>query len=85
MNCFDCTTQLQQVTPAVAICSRCGAAICGSHTVQGHAVVEDRSPGNPTRHQLPGRRLYCRTCAPATATALAGVTGAAGAGTDWQS
>jgi hypothetical protein len=69
MQCFDCVTEFQRATEAVAVCTTCGAATCGPHTVTGDAREEVQSVGNPSVHVLPGRRLYCRTCAPAGAAA----------------
>ena len=70
MNCFECATQLQRVTPAVVTCTQCGASACVEHTAVGSATVADHSPGNPTRHRLPGRRMFCTTCAPPEAVTL---------------
>lgn len=63
MQCYDCAAE-QQISPAVAVCSTCGAGLCTTHAVPGHA--EERltaTLGNPTTRRLPGRRLYCHTCA----------------------
>nr|WP_300144804.1 DUF2180 family protein [Propionicimonas sp.] len=66
MRCFDCETQRNLSNDAVATCAVCGAGICTVHAVEGYAEEELRyGLGNPSRLRLPGRRLYCRTCAPA--------------------
>lgn len=62
MNCYECLTQNQQTTSAVAVCSQCGAATCIEHTRAGHAYTELHSPGAGHLHEVPGRRLYCTTC-----------------------
>ena len=64
MNCYECATRFNRVTPGVATCSTCGAAACLEHTRVGAAVGHEHSPGNPTEYRLPGRRLYDVTCAP---------------------
>ncbi|WP_163544877.1 DUF2180 family protein [Occultella kanbiaonis] len=62
MNCYECQTENQRVTPAVAVCSQCGAATCVDHTNAGHAYTEIHSPGALHLHEVPGRRMYCSTC-----------------------
>ena len=61
MQCYDCAVT-QQTTPAVAVCSTCGAGLCVSHAVVGHADEWTSSVGNPSALRLPGRRILCRTC-----------------------
>src|SRR6478672_8501794 len=59
MNCYDCTGD-GRTTPAVAICTSCGAALCGDHTrleTQDHTPAA--TPGNPSHHRT--RALIC-TC-----------------------
>ena len=61
MQCYDCATD-QLVTPAVVICSTCGAGLCLNHLVLGHADEWETTVGNPTAMRLPGRRFLCQTC-----------------------
>lgn len=64
MNCFECTAD-GLITPAVAICISCGAALCSSHTVVDRAQLDVPSLGNPAAVPAGGRRLHCRTCSTA--------------------
>ena len=60
MNCYDCTGD-GRTTPAVAICTSCGAALCGDHTrleTQDH--TQAATPGNPSHHRT--RSLICTSC-----------------------
>ncbi|NNU27096.1 DUF2180 family protein [Isoptericola sediminis] len=70
MNCFECATEHQATTPAVTVCSQCGAASCVQHTRVAHAHKEvGYSPGAPSERDL-GRRMFCPTCAPESAHAV---------------
>ena len=62
MQCYDCALEAQ-ISPAVAVCSTCGAGLCGDHAVAGHANEPLTAVGNPTTRRLPGRRVVCQTCA----------------------
>jgi hypothetical protein len=45
----------------VAICTSCGAALCGDHTrleIQDH--TQAATPGNPSHHRT--RTLICASC-----------------------
>lgn len=68
MNCFDCATEFNRTSPAIATCCACGAATCGRHTLMAEVTVEVHSIGNPASIHPSGRRLYCETCAPTGAT-----------------
>ena len=60
MNCYDCMGD-GRTTPAVAICTSCGAALCGDHTrleTQDHSQAA--TPGNPIHHRT--RALICASC-----------------------
>lgn len=61
MQCYDCAVA-QQTTPAVAVCSTCGAGLCTTHAVVGHADEWTSGVGNPSAIRLPGRRILCQTC-----------------------
>lgn len=66
MRCFDCATEAHLKTEASANCAVCGAGLCAEHAVQGYAEQPVVSGlGNPAVRRLPGRRLFCRSCAPA--------------------
>ena len=58
MNCYDCTGD-GRTTPAVAICTSCGAALCGDHTrleTQDH--TQAATPGNPSSPPHPRTHLH---------------------------
>ncbi|HEY7815429.1 MAG TPA: DUF2180 family protein [Nakamurella sp.] len=60
MNCYDCAGD-GRTTPAVGICTNCGAALCGDHArleTQDHGLAA--TPGNPTHHRT--RALICASC-----------------------
>ncbi|MGC4939985.1 DUF2180 family protein [Kribbella sp. DT2] len=63
MECHECQAT-QQVSPASAICSHCGAAVCADHTV---AISESLTCTRPIAQQItvtpPARRLLCPVCA----------------------
>ena len=61
MQCYDCAIE-QRTTPAVVMCSTCGAGLCLNHLVLGHADEWETTVGNPTVMRLPGRRFLCQTC-----------------------
>lgn len=65
MQCLDCAMTMTRETPACATCHTCGAGVCVDHVVEGYAQQEVHSLGQPSIVRLPGRRVYCRTCAPA--------------------
>jgi hypothetical protein len=57
MNCYDCTGN-GHTTPAVGICTSCGAALCGHHTRREmHDQNQAATPGNPSHHRT--RSLVC--------------------------
>ena len=47
MQCYDCAIE-QRTTPAVVMCSTCGAGLCLNHLVLGHADEWETTVGNPT-------------------------------------
>ncbi|MFF0125838.1 DUF2180 family protein [Streptomyces mirabilis] len=62
MNCYDCHDQERPATVAVALCIRCGAALCTAHSqtrpVPVHRV---RGMGLATSPHL-ARRITCTVC-----------------------
>lgn len=65
MRCYDCATEAQLKTEASANCVVCGAGLCVEHSVEGYSQEAlTGSLGNPAVRRLPGRKLFCRTCAP---------------------
>jgi hypothetical protein len=65
MNCYDCH-QSGLTTPAIAICSDCGAGVCAQHAVQGrHTLTVVHAIRAQTPVDPPQRRIRCRTCAAA--------------------
>jgi hypothetical protein len=63
MQCFECADELMLVA-AVAVCAGCGAGLCREHTLTGFQEEPVATFGNPVTRRLPGRRLFCGTCAP---------------------
>jgi hypothetical protein len=60
MNCYDCIVD-GNTTPAVAICTSCGAGICGDHTrLETRDHAQAATPGNPSHHRT--RSLICGSC-----------------------
>ncbi|WP_078532806.1 DUF2180 family protein [Streptomyces hokutonensis] len=62
MNCYDCHSEDLTVTPAVALCCRCGAALCTDHVqTRPELIHRVRGMGLAT---LPdrARRITCTVC-----------------------
>lgn len=60
MNCYDCISD-GRTTVAVAICTSCGAGLCGDHTrLEVHDQTQPATPGNPSHHRT--RSLICASC-----------------------
>jgi hypothetical protein len=65
MRCYDCATEAGLKTEASASCAVCGAGLCLDHAIAGYSQESiTGSLGNPAVRQLPGRRIFCRTCTP---------------------
>ena len=62
MNCFDHALE-DQLEPAVAVCSNCGAGLCRQHAQVSEHDVEQASVG-PSSPDL-ARLIRCSTCAKA--------------------
>lgn len=65
MNCLD---HAPSPVPAVAVCTHCGAAVCGEHAV----VAPDRLHrmeliNRPVPVDPPARIIRCQTCSAANA------------------
>ncbi|MYQ75825.1 MULTISPECIES: DUF2180 family protein [unclassified Streptomyces] len=68
MNCYDCHTS-DVSTPALAVCRRCGAGICGAHsTAVPHTLHRINGVGVATLPRV-ARRLVCPTCCAAEQSA----------------
>ena len=62
MNCFDCALT-GHVTPAVAVCDDCGAAVCIEHAVVRQRRLTRTVPLNRTIEiDPPARLVRCNTC-----------------------
>ena len=62
MNCYDCSVGGGS-SPAVAVCSRCGASVCRDHVrIRVDDVVRHSSTGFARVVGPPGRSLRCATC-----------------------
>lgn len=66
MNCLDCATEFRLQVAAVAVCTGCGAAVCGDHAkVREHTLTQKvlgamalmTVPVDP-----PTRRVRCLSC-----------------------
>lgn len=61
MNCYDCVLS-DRTTPAVAVCARCGAALCREHIRTSHLPVKETTGLGPSEHEKEARRLTCSIC-----------------------
>ena len=60
MNCYDCIGE-GRTTSAVAICTSCGAGLCGEHTrLETHDQMQAATPRNPSHRRT--RSLICASC-----------------------
>jgi hypothetical protein len=64
MNCYDCYTTNNRVTPANATCNSCGAAVCAEHAHASLQAVRRTGMGVTTLPRA-ARVLFCGTCASA--------------------
>ncbi|MEU3186836.1 DUF2180 family protein [Streptomyces sp. NPDC006923] len=62
MNCFDCHLTHQATAPAVAICRRCGVAVCADHMHVGAEPIQRRAGLGPATQPHNVRRITCATC-----------------------
>lgn len=60
MNCYDCPDVI--ATPAVAVCVRCGAAVCREHAHQSHVLAQDVNGTGRATHDEPLRHITCLSC-----------------------
>jgi len=62
MNCFDCANEGGPVA-AIAVCHRCGAAICGNHAiVEPHHLTRTGTMGVQVPVDPPARLIWCGVC-----------------------
>ncbi|MEV0324797.1 DUF2180 family protein [Streptomyces sp. NPDC050658] len=62
MICYDCHTQARATTTAVALCRRCGAALCAHHTqIRPDTLHRIVGMGVSTGPRA-ARRITCTTC-----------------------
>ncbi|RMB80508.1 hypothetical protein CTZ28_39600 [Streptomyces shenzhenensis] len=66
MNCYDCPDII--ATPAVAVCVRCGAAVCREHAYQSRILVQDVNGSGRATHGEPLRHITCLACHKAEAS-----------------
>lgn len=75
MICYDCHTQGRATMAAVALCCRCGAALCAHHAQMRleslHRIVGMGVSTGPRA----ARRITCTTCHVAEVGALTGTAG----------
>ncbi|RFU84557.1 DUF2180 family protein [Streptomyces triticagri] len=61
MNCYDCH-RAGTVTPAVAVCTYCGAGVCPGHLHEGPREVHEVTGTGTAARPDPARRLTCKLC-----------------------
>lgn len=62
MFCLDCSAD-QKSTPAVGMCTNCGAGVCVSHLeLDSHVITPFAGVGSSNPHVT--RAVTCATCAP---------------------
>lgn len=62
MNCFDCAAY-GITTPAVAICTDCGAGLCADHAqVEPRWLTRTMVINRVVTVDSPARTILCRTC-----------------------
>ena len=65
MNCFDCA-EAEWLTPAVAVCHDCGAAVCADHAVSfARHLTRTATINRVIVVEPPARLIRCRVCATA--------------------
>ena len=63
MNCLDCLDTRATTEPAVAVCTECGAAVCGAHLVlQPRRLVRYGAMGREDPVDPLARTARCTTC-----------------------
>ena len=62
MYCLDCSTE-NRTSPAVGVCTNCGAGVCASHLVLDTHVIAPYA-GVGATHEYPTRAVTCTACAP---------------------
>ncbi|WP_078532528.1 DUF2180 family protein [Streptomyces hokutonensis] len=60
MNCYDCPDSI--ATSAVAVCIRCGAAVCREHAHTSHNPAQDVVGTGRATHDAPLRHITCLAC-----------------------
>ncbi|MBT2367273.1 DUF2180 family protein [Streptomyces sp. ISL-10] len=61
MDCYDCHS-LKRATTAVAVCHRCGVALCSEHLyIETQEIHRDRGLGKSTS-DIPARFVVCSAC-----------------------
>ena len=62
MNCFDCAF-VGAVTPALAVCHDCGAAVCADHVVaRDHYLTRTATINRVVAVEPPARLVRCVAC-----------------------
>ncbi|TFV30121.1 DUF2180 family protein [Streptomyces sp. T1317-0309] len=72
MRCFDCPDPEtgSPDTEAVALCRRCGAALCRQHLITLERSVHRPAGLGPATSPIPVRRILCSWCNRAGTAAL---------------
>lgn len=60
MHCYDCLTEDRTLT-ATAVCTRCGAGVCGAHVRSAGQPVGTPADTAPAG-TVAARRLTCTVC-----------------------
>jgi len=62
MFCLDCSID-DRTTPAIGVCTTCGAGVCSSHLELDTHVIRPFAGVGATR-EYPTRAVTCAACAP---------------------
>ncbi|CCK32475.1 hypothetical protein BN159_8097 [Streptomyces davaonensis JCM 4913] len=61
MHCYECALE-DTATPAIAVCMRCGCAVCLKHAKVAERLVHHDAGLGQTYGPRPARRVTCPTC-----------------------
>ncbi|MDT0417398.1 MULTISPECIES: DUF2180 family protein [unclassified Streptomyces] len=62
MHCYECDAVGHDTTPAVAVCRRCGAALCSAHARIGTTLLRRAGGTGGVVRAVTARRITCDTC-----------------------
>ncbi|WP_414696445.1 DUF2180 family protein [Pengzhenrongella sp.] len=62
MNCVDCETILRRNTPAIAVCTMCGAGLCTEHALTPARHDPAQASGGRPQSRGHASLLSCYAC-----------------------